>query len=702
MLEAAATYKVPPPRRDKSSAVATNQAAAGPSRPSFRPRPIDLAKPLPIIKSSKDLRNEDDVVVNRALPTIATGVDPSEEEERHLQKALLASVVGNRNAELDIPIPVYSAVKPPVYTSSFSLAEGYLIFDRSDADLIEDVVEYDADHEDDSFAKSNDVPIADVEVAMDNLEKLQAHGDKLMQWSAAKSSLADAFPKLSEHVREKVFKHWYQRREKHGRPFLRFYQPPPDPNDNDPAVAFRPRDREAGAAVAQRMNTYDNFRRASVLRDDLIQYRTLLAEIKKREQIKANILSMRLLQQRLMVTSGGGSRIDSIIRAVFPTDSEPVITYGNPSSPVPQTTGPTIGIVPCRGLDLPDTVAVETRRLSNDKNTKKSRRRTKATERRPGKEFLGSNAQPERTAVSGIQSGVDTFGFDEHGNRFLKHMRYFAGGFMNYGVSPYDHRVFAAASERNTVRALPREPQAVSFPNPAIRFARSLDRDSRGGKIGRRNVPPQISSSLLPQTRRASATQSEEPPVKKRRPVMRVRGRVGRGGRIMFDRVVYERERGVKAASYPASVEIGGVYTGDVPLDAARKLSEHANIGYLGELNRLALQGRDDDNDEENTPGETSQENRLARKLVAPLKPMVEVASACEGDTEVVKYWPRRRRHSSRGKHRPGMNRLNAVGEDGPRAVVSVEGSPKDVISTNGLRSLPAYAPRNDNLIEEL
>jgi len=50
-------------------------------RPSFRPRPIDLNKPLPIVKTTKDLKHdEDNVAVARALPAMATGVDPTEEE----------------------------------------------------------------------------------------------------------------------------------------------------------------------------------------------------------------------------------------------------------------------------------------------------------------------------------------------------------------------------------------------------------------------------------------------------------------------------------------------------------------------------------------------------------------------------------------------------------------------------------------------
>jgi len=57
-----------------------------------------LNKPLPIIKSSKDLRHEDNVLVSRTLTAMATGMDPAEEEERHLQQDLLASVMGGGGA----------------------------------------------------------------------------------------------------------------------------------------------------------------------------------------------------------------------------------------------------------------------------------------------------------------------------------------------------------------------------------------------------------------------------------------------------------------------------------------------------------------------------------------------------------------------------------------------------------------------------
>ena len=65
------------------------------SRPSFRPRPIDLNKALPIVKSNRDLKHDvDSVTVARALPAMATGVDPIEEEVRWSSLTLSSASFG--------------------------------------------------------------------------------------------------------------------------------------------------------------------------------------------------------------------------------------------------------------------------------------------------------------------------------------------------------------------------------------------------------------------------------------------------------------------------------------------------------------------------------------------------------------------------------------------------------------------------------
>lgn len=648
----------------------------GMSRPSFRPRPIDYAKPLPIIKSSKDLRNEDDVVVNRALPAIATGVDPAEEEERHLQQALLASVYGENStaASADIPIPVVSTVQPPSYPGRegpFKRPPKYIRFNKSDEQLEQVTIDYDADFEDEKFVreyneahKGSALTLGILEKAMDVLEKKQGNlenEDKvIVPYAAIRDSLSVALNSVSETCRAKMFAHWAARREVHPEPFLRYYQKQPDPSDPNPAVAFRPRDRDVGAAAGRRLNTYENFRRAKTLREAFERLSEILQSCIKRDRMKLEALSVNALQTRLQMVDQGGPRAETASHRALLASKDSVVVAGDP----PAT------MLPASDLQLPSGIPVSAlpeerasaiaaaekaaAAAAAEKAPKKAVRRASraTTATASSSSDKGVTSAAARTRAVGHAIGVDNYGFDEHGNRFLKHMRYFAGGFMNYGVSPYDHRVFAAASERNTVRSLPREPAPVQMPSSAVPFASLPDRSAARAALARHAfLRSRAGKPLLPLAKRRC------------RHPLRVRGRVGRGGRIIFDRVTYERERGVKAASYPASVEMGGVYTAGLPLEGVgRTLREGATYGALGKVALLEPRGIAEESDS----GESAKDEYAT--LVRPLRPVVPLARGTPREDGVIDYWPRRRRTGAKlgrgGKRAPKMPRIDSISDD--------------------------------------
>lgn len=628
------------------------------SRPSFRPRPIDLAKPLPIIKSSKDLRNEDDVVVNRALPTIATGVDPAEEEEQHLKQALLASVLG----EVDIPIPVVHKVEPPKMPQlggPFKRpAAAYIVFDRSDDDIEHATIDYDADFEDEAFVakfnkdhplpeKTKQIPLSIglMEKAMDVLEKAQGRSENedknLVTYATVRASLSEAMPTFSDLCRRQAFAHWSSRRQKHPASFLRFYQKQPAAQDPNPAVAFRPRDKDAHLA-GRRMNTYENFLRAAALRAELDDLRSILKYVVTRDRIKLELSSVTVLQSRLAMLRNGGPRLEIAARRSLHTSRDRVVLIGDP----PHQTA-----LPARDLFLPTAYVLQELPAEGF-----GVERIKRTVRKGGRDAkrLGdaSAAGGRPRSALGSPVGVDAFGFEDHATRFLKHMRYFAGGFMNYGVSPYDHRIFTAASERNTVRDLPRSPAPVTLPGPAVPFAQLPGATERriaaaleayrpprpGGKTGFKGTRDPAAAAALARTAPKAGRSSSTP---KRGRSMRVRGRVGRGGRIIFDRVSYERERGVKAASYPCSVEKGGVYTGGIPFEAASRVVQTHKNGDLGDIDLLRPRGLEE--------GATSEaRDDVFTALAAPLEPVSHLNKGVVTSSGEVDYWPHRRTRAER------------------------------------------------------
>lgn len=697
------------PRAEKWPAAGAADCAppSAMSRPSFRPRPIDLTKPLPIIKSSKDLRNEDDVVVNRALPAVATGVDPAEEEERHLQQALLASVFGETGkAPADIPVPVVSRVEPPSISGDpFRRPDRYIMFDRSDHDLEDACVEYDADHRDDQFvrrinaarANAQQLTMDVLERAMDAMEKAQGNSespDVLLPYAAIRSLLTELAFAVPESVRRELHAHWHNRRTEHKVPFLRIYQKPPDPGNNDPSVAFRPRDRDANVGASRRTNTYDNFRRATILRKELQALVDLLDKVVNREDTKEMLLGVQLLQQRAASTADGGQRAETVQRSIFSGEQEAVVCFGPPHQQV---------MVPCRGMRLPPDIEVVQRRLiatAGDK-TKKIRRKgiprvVIDKVRGPRDPLVPRNNSDPRAAGTGLSSVVDTFGFDEHGNRFLKHMRYFAGGFMNYGVSPYDHRVFDAASERNTVRALSCEPKPVTFPEPAVRFGSlgGTRRGHRGAKIGKRVISSaDVCTDILgekrntPETFRPSSAEHR----RKMPKTFRARARVGRGGRIILDRVMFEAERGVKAASYPASVEMGGVYTAGIPFNAARQVAQAVPVGDMGDIMQL---GGDLDDDTSSTDSNDF-ELALARRMIPPLKPMAQFNQGIGVSPDVVNFWPRRKKQRKK-------SRLGLMRELDSASLSETDKDMATAVDDSSCRLMPAYAPRAKPLVSEM
>jgi hypothetical protein len=757
------------------------------SRPSFRPRPIDSAKPLPIVRSSKDLRHEDDVVVSRALPAVGTGVEAAELEERHLQQALMASVFGDDAPnKADIPVPVVCEVEPPptAHRTPFERPrDHYIMFDKSDADLEDTMVDYDADYEDEGFvAKYNAVhkksstalTIDALERAMDLLEKHQGRSasatdgdldvvsskstpkatspgskdgkrdvdsketaDSLLSYGTVRQELAAQLPSCSDVGRREIHAHWIARRLAHGREFHRLYAKPPKVDDPNPAVAFRPRGREDGVGAGRRMNTYENYKRATLLREEFRALEAVMKAVISREEIKAEHLAVSALRMRIQCVVDGGPRLEAMSRAVCAAERE-AYAVGSEESRL---------VVSCRGLGrlVRKTAEKELTRIpfGTERTTKlKKKKKILRVDSPTSVEVTGAlnkleaagrnvgpgtaidvskiklaenrDLRPPIPPLAGAQAGVDSFGFDDHGNRFLKHMRYFAGGFMNYGVCPYDHRVFAAASERNTVKEHPNEPKPFMFPNPAVKFA--VNGGTTGGKVrsGGKNGAPQ--------SRRYDRTRSSAPwrgdslggqvgtsgIAKRPQHPVKVRARVGRGGRIVFDRVVFEPERGVKAASYPASVEMGGVYSAGLPLEAAPKvLAEGYHTGALGSIDRLG----------QRVAGSTREQ-----RLFQELQPMLTVAEGREDADGRTVYWPSRRQARLRREQMdidsvastqhvqsdtPAARRRSseANNSDRPRrngTVYTQQGEPvyRVPCTEDSLRNLPAYARRDTPLVK--
>ena len=122
-----------------------------PSSSSLRSRKFDFKKPLLVFKLCDLPLIDQNAVLNRNIPTFATGVEKEEEEEHHLQAALIASQ-NNTLGTVVIPTPDASKVWPnysSFYSGDYSLPKSLIRFSA----LIEDSrgVPYDLDEKDLEF-----------------------------------------------------------------------------------------------------------------------------------------------------------------------------------------------------------------------------------------------------------------------------------------------------------------------------------------------------------------------------------------------------------------------------------------------------------------------------------------------------------------------------------------------------------------------
>jgi len=534
--------------------------------------------------------------VARALPAISTGVDKLEESETHLQKALMASMFGDdrRKIELEIPIPIVHEIpqEQRVHISLWSRPSSYIRSEKTDEELIKVTVDYEADHFDEKWVETLNqnpaykykVTLSEFEVLMDKLEKAQGFGTELLPYAVMKSHLGSI---SAENVRKEIYEYWLSRRKSKGKSFLRYFEPPPDVNDPNPAIAFRPVEKENNANRQRaRSNTQDSYKKMLALRRDFEHLRTLLEQVSKRERLKKETALSQLAFCKK--SSELAVMYPKLLNAIDPSRKKRRTVPG--ATPAAITDG-VAGAAPPSGGPSGQTSPM---------------------------------ADSERRR---FPLGVDSLGFDETANRFFLHMRYFAGGFAGHGVSPYDHRVLTAASTRNT--AVDPTCQMVDFPSKALDFARPVKQqrpgagkwapwlnndqrafDSRGdhvvtnppnatgfvsengfAKAGPSHSRPEIPSRASTRAEHSAPqdhmwTWPVSPGVSSsptssytsgldtggifrvpKRPI-RVRPRLGRGGRIILDRVSATESLADKALnSYHSSTRAGGAYTGGVPLE---------------------------------------------------------------------------------------------------------------------------------------
>ncbi|XP_022714693.1 enhancer of polycomb-like protein 1 isoform X4 [Durio zibethinus] len=268
------------------------------SRLSFRPRPLDIHKKLPIVKSFKDFEDDE-------TPTSAT---------RNAQMLRLAAAevdtevqpIPTKKLAPEIPTPQFVVVDTYErdYSRTFFQPTSYLRARGARAEIGE-FVEYDLDNEDEDWLQeyNKDKKILAPEKLESLLFKLEVLDHKARERAGVITpTLVSKIPVLltmdaaiealqSQSIKygvfQSVYNYWKEKRERWQKPILRRLQPPPPVNDNNPYNVFRPREK------AHRLHT-----RRMQRRENNVQS---FEKLRQREEKKRDVMECEVRLQRIQM-----------------------------------------------------------------------------------------------------------------------------------------------------------------------------------------------------------------------------------------------------------------------------------------------------------------------------------------------------------------------------------------------------------------
>ncbi|KAG9135507.1 hypothetical protein Leryth_007258 [Lithospermum erythrorhizon] len=283
------------------------------SRLSFRPRPLDIHKKLPILKSVKDFEDDDTPGATRNSQIFRITAEPDNEVSQTHSKKLAA----------EIPTPEFVVVDTYErdYTCTFSQPTSYIHARGARAEIGE-FVEYDLDNEDEDWLSEfnmerNNLSAENFETILYKLEVLDHKAREragiivstlgsaipvLLTFDAAVEALQSFSIKYG--VFQSIYSYWKGKRERLQKPALRRLQPPPPVNDTNPYNVFRPREkahRLHTRRMQRRENNVQSFEKLRLVRRNLEQAKTLLEALIKREEKKRDVMESEVSLQRMQM-----------------------------------------------------------------------------------------------------------------------------------------------------------------------------------------------------------------------------------------------------------------------------------------------------------------------------------------------------------------------------------------------------------------
>jgi len=269
------------------------------SKLTFRARTLDVGKPMAIYKADDLPELAAENAINRAVPALPTGMEKEEETEKHLQDILEAQTKGlvKKVAELVIPTPEVTeeqANHDSLYVGTFKQSRQYIHVQPLTADL--DKPDYDMDEDDVNFFNADlkerrkfEVSLITFEDMIDRLEKNSGHN--VVSLKEAKMLL-----KEDDDLILAVYDYWLNKRLESQQCLIPVVKSEPNrelavvgqtPN---PYIAFRRRTEKM--QTRKNRNEEDSYMRMLKLRRDINRVVMILDMVKRREKFKKERLNL--------------------------------------------------------------------------------------------------------------------------------------------------------------------------------------------------------------------------------------------------------------------------------------------------------------------------------------------------------------------------------------------------------------------------
>jgi len=325
------------------------------SKLNFRARTLDAGKPMAIYHAEELPELTDLNAINRSVPAMPSGMEKEEESEKHLQDILdaqsNATAKGGAGGDTDashlvIPTPeVFEGsaqlVYKDVYVGNYKIPRPYIHVQPFSTD--NDLPDYDLDEEDCDFLqrvlkdeKKFEVDESTFEGMLDRLEKNSGHS--VIEVQEAKSLLQE-----DDELILAVYDYWVDKRLRLKHPLMPLVKsdkrdfgqggtgPGPQGSQSgggggnsstsqttatNPYIAFRRR-TEKMQTRKNRKNDEVSYEKMLKLRRDLNQAIVLLEMVKRREKTKKELLTLtaEIFERRYQAGDFEGKVFEEVVRA---------------------------------------------------------------------------------------------------------------------------------------------------------------------------------------------------------------------------------------------------------------------------------------------------------------------------------------------------------------------------------------------------